>query len=179
MSWLLKWAGWQAYAVFAAIVLALAAAWYVQVAGLKVDVATANSAKSTAEKNLSDRIAAEATAISDAVTKARGEEQQKLKDQEKKYATLLETNRTARVALAATEQRLYRLAAEAAGRQGLGGRTNSTTTAGGAAEASANELRPADRKLIGELLQIAGDAKQAAEERNWLADQYITNCERK
>ena len=145
MSWLLKWAGWQAYAVFAAIVLALAAAWYVQVAGLKVDVATANSAKSTAEKNLSDRIAAEATAISDAVTKARGEEQQKLKDQEKKYATLLETNRTARVALAATEQRLYRLAAEAAGRQGLGGRTNSTTTAGGAAEASANELRPADR----------------------------------
>ena len=34
MKWFLKYAGWQAYAVFAAVLLALGAAWYAQVAGL-------------------------------------------------------------------------------------------------------------------------------------------------
>lgn len=179
MKWLLKYAGWQAYAVFAAALLALAAAWWGQVAGLKADVATAKAATATAEKNLSDRIATEATAIADAVTKARDEEQVKLKDQEAKYATLLQSNRDTRTALAGTEQRLRKLATEAAGRESAGRAADSTASASRIADASPDELRPADRVLIGELLQIAGDAKQVAEERNWLADQYITNCERK
>ena len=179
MKWLLKYAGWQAYAVFAAVLLALAAAWWGQVAGLKADVATAKAATATAEKNLSDRIATEATAIADAVTKARDEEQVKLKDQEAKYATLLQSNRDTRTALAGAEQRLRKLATEAAGRESVGRAADSTASASRIADASPNELRPEDRVLIGELLQIAGDAKQVAEERNWLADQYITNCERK
>lgn len=179
MKWFLKYAGWQAYAVFAALLLALGAAWYAQVAGLKADVSTAKAATATAEKNLSDRIAAEATAIADAVTKAREEEQTKLKDQEAKYATLLETNRTTRSNLAFAEQRLRKLAAEAARREGAGRTADSATVAGRIEETSSNELRPEDRVLIGDLLQIAGDAKQVAEERNWLVDQYITNCERK
>ena len=68
MKWFLKYAGWQAYAVFAAVLLALGAVWFAQVEGLKADVATAKAATATAEKNLTDRIAAEATAIADAVT---------------------------------------------------------------------------------------------------------------
>ena len=179
MKWFLKYAGWQAYAVFAAVLLALGAVWFAQVAGLKAHVATAEAATATAEKNLADRIAAEATAIADAVTKARAEEQIKLKDQEVKYAALLQSNRDTRTALAGVEQRLRKLATEAAGREGAGRAADSATVASRIADASSNELRPADRVLIGDLLQIAGDAKQVAEERNWLVDQYITNCERK
>ena len=179
MKWFLKYAGWQAYAVFAAVLLALGAVWFAQVAGLKADVATAKAATATAEKNLADRIAAEATAIADAVTKARAEEQIKLKDQEVKYAALLQANRDTRTALAGVEQRLRKLATEAAGRESAGHPADSTAVAGRIENASPNELRPADRVLIGDLLQIAGDAKQVAEERNWLVDQYITNCERK
>lgn len=179
MKWFLKYAGWQAYAVFAAVLLALGAVWFAQVAGLKADVATAESATATAEKNLADRIAAEATAIADAVTKARAEEQIKLKDQEVKYAALLQSNRDTRTALAGVEQRLRKLAAEAAGRESAGRAADRTAVAGRIEDASPHELRPADRVLIGDLLQIAGDAKQVAEERNWLVDQYITNCERK
>jgi hypothetical protein len=179
MKWFLKYAGWQVYAVFLAVLLALGAAWYAQVAGLRADVSTAKADTATAEKNLSDRIAAESTAIADAVTKARDEEQAKLKDQEAKYATLLQSNRDTRTALAGAEQRLRKLATEAAGRESAGRAADSATVASRIEDASANELRPADRVLIGELLQIAGDAKQVAEERNWLADQYITNCERK
>ena len=179
MKWFLKYAGWQAYAVFAAVLLALGAVWFAQVAGLKADVATAKAATATAEKNLADRIAAEATAIADAVTKARAEEQIKLKDQEVKYAALLQSNRDTRTALAGAEQRLRKLAAEAARSEGASRTTDSAAVASRIADASPDELRPADRVLIGDLLQIAGDAKQVAEERNWLVDQYITNCERK
>lgn len=179
MKWFLKYAGWQAYAAFAAVLLTVAALWWGQVAGLKTDVSAAKAATATAEKNFSDRIAAEAAAIADAVTKAREEEQTKLKDQEVKYAQLLESNRTTRTALAGAEQRLRKLAAEATGREGTSGPADSSAVASRIADASADELRPADRVLIGDLLQIAGDAKQVAEERNWLVDQYITNCERK
>lgn len=179
MNWLLKFAGVKAYAAFAAILAILAALWFAQVAGLRAEVSDAKAATALAEKNLSDRVAAEATAIADAVTKAREEEQTKLKDQEVKYAQLLESNRTTRTALAGAEQRLRKLAAEATGREGTSGPADSSAVAGRIADASADELRPADRVLIGDLLQIAGDAKQVAEERNWLVDQYITNCERK
>lgn len=179
MKWFLKYAGWQAYAVFAAVLLALAAVWWGQVAGLKADVSAADARTATAEKNLSDRIATEATAIADAVTKARDEEQVKLKDQEAKYATLLQSNRDTRTALAGAEQRLRKLATEAAGRESAGRTADSAAVASRIADASPDELRPADRVLIGDLLQIAGDAKQVAEERNWLVNQYITNCERK
>lgn len=182
MKWLLKYAGWQAYAVFAAVLLALGATWYAQVAGLRADVSAAKAATATAEKNLSDRIAAEATAVADAVTKAREEEQTKLKDQEAKYAVLLQSNRDTRAALAGAEQRLRKLASEALGptpgkRDGDG--LDSTQAASRVADASADELRPEDRRLISELLQIAGDAKQVAEERNWIAARYIEHCERR
>lgn len=179
MKWFLKFAGIKAYLAFAAVLAILAAAWWVQVAALKVDVAEAKAATATAEKNLSDRIAAEAGAIADAVTQARKEEQAKLKDQEAKYAVLLQSNRDTRTALAGAEQRLRKLAAEATRREGASHPTDSSAVASRIADASADELRPADRILIGDLLQIAGDAKQVAEERNWLVDQYITNCERK
>ena len=179
MNWLLKFAGVKAYAAFAAILAILAALWFAQVAGLRAEVSDAKAATALAEKNLSDRVAAEATAIADAVTKAREEEQVKLKDQEAKYATLLQSNRDTRTALAGTEQRLRKLATEAARSEGAGRTADSATVASRLADASADELRPEDRVLIGELLQIAGDAKQVAEERNWLVDQYITNCERK
>lgn len=181
MKWLLKWAGWQAYVVFAAIALAVVLAWVAQVSGLKAEISEANSKTFQAEKKLSDRIAAEATAVSSAVTKAREEEQIKLKDQETKYEKLLQTNKDTRLALAGSEQRLRKLAAAskpAAGPSSERG-ANSPAAAIGISEAAADELRPEDGVLIGELLQIAGDAKQAAEERNWLADQYITQCERK
>lgn len=179
MSWLLKYAGLKAYLVFAGVLVVLGALWFTQVAALRAEVSDAKAATALAEKNLSDRIAAEATAVADAVTKAREEEQTKLKDQEAKYATLLETNRTTRSNLARAEQRLHKLATEAAGREGAGRAADSATVASRIADASPDELRSADRVLIGDLLQIAGDAKQVAEERNWLADQYITNCERK
>ena len=179
MSWLLKYAGLKAYLVLAGVLVVLGALWFTQVAALRSEVSDAKAATALAEKNLSDRIAAEATAIADAVTKAREEEQTKLKDQEVKYAQLLESNRTTRTALAGAEQRLRKLAAEATGRESTGGPADSSAVASRIADASADELRPADRILIGDLLQIAGDAKQAAEERNWLVDQYITNCERK
>ncbi len=179
MKWFLKYAGWQVYAVFAAVLLALAAAWWGQVAGLRADVSAADARTAVAEKNLSDRIAAEATAIADAVTKARDEELVKLKDQEAKYATLLQSNRDTRTALAGAEQRLRKLATEAARSEGAGRPADSAASASRIADASADELRPADRVLIGDLLQIAGDAKQVAEERNWLVNQYIENCERR
>ena len=179
MSWLLKFAGVKAYAAFAVVLVVLGALWFTQVAALRSEVSDAKAATALAEKNLSDRIAAEATAIADAVTKAREEEQTKLKDQEVKYAQLLESNRTTRTALAGAEQRLRKLAAEATGRESTGGPADSSAVASRIADASADELRPADRILIGDLLQIAGDAKQVAEERNWLVDQYLTNCERK
>ena len=179
MSWLLKFAGVKAYAAFAVVLVVLGALWFTQVAALRSEVSDAKAATALAEKNLSDRVAAEATAIADAVTKARDEEQAKLKDQEAKYATLLQSNRDTRTALAGAEQRLRKLATEAAGRESAGRAADSATVASRIEDASANELRPADRVLIGELLQIAGDAKQVAEERNWLVDQYITNCERK
>ena len=179
MSWLLKYAGLKAYLVFAGVLVVLGALWFTQVAALRSEVSDAKAATALAEKNLSDRVAAEATAIADAVTKAREEEQTKLKDQEVKYAQLLESNRTTRTALAGAEQRLRKLAAEATGRESTSGPADSSAVADRIADASADELRPADRVLIGDLLQLAGDAKQVAEERNWLVDQYITNCERK
>ena len=178
MNWLLKFAGVKAYAAFAAILAILAALWFAQVAGLRAEVSDAKAATALAEKNLSDRVAAGAAVIADAVTKAHEEEQTKLKDQEVKYAQLLESNRTTRTALAGAEQRLRKLAAEATRREGASHPTDSTAVASRIEDASPNELRPADRVLIGDLLQIAGDARQVAEERNWLADQYITNCER-
>ena len=179
MSWLLKYAGLKAYLVFAGALAVLGALWFTQVAALRSEVSDAKAATALAEKNLSDRVAAEATAIADAVTKAREEEQTKLKDQEVKYAQLLKSNLTTRTALAGAEQRLRKLAAEATGRESTSSPADSATVASRIADASADELRPADRVLIGDLLQIAGDAKQVAEERNWLVDQYITNCERK
>ena len=179
MSWLLKYAGLKAYLVFAGVLVVLGALWFTQVAALRAEVSDAQAATALAEKNLSDRVAAEAAAIADAVTKARVEEQIKLKDQEAKYAALLQSNRDTRTALAGAEQRLRKLATEAARSEGAGRTADSATVASRIADASPDELRPADRVLIGDLLQIAGDAKQVAEERNWLADQYITNCERK
>ena len=179
MSWLLKYAGLKAYLVFAGVLVVLGALWFTQVAALRSEVSDAKAATALAEKNLSDRVAAEATAIADAVTEAREEEQIKLKDQEAKYAALLQSNRDTRTALAGAEQRLRKLAAEAARSEGASRTTDSAAVASRIADASPDELRPADRVLIGDLLQIAGDAKQVAEERNWLVDQYITNCERK
>lgn len=179
MKWLLKWAGWRAYAVFAALALAVVLAWVAQVASLKADISDAKAATAVAEKALSDRIAAEATVVADAVTKARDEEQAKLKSQEVKYATLLEANRATRANLAGAEQRLRKFAAEATRRESAGSAADSTASASRIEEASADELRPEDRVLIGELLQIAGEAKQVAEERNFLASEYIEQCERK
>jgi hypothetical protein len=178
VGWFLKWAGWQAYAVFAAALAALGLTWWGQTVYLRGKINDAVAAKQVAEKQLSDRIAAEATAIADAVTKARAEEQSKLKDQEVKYAKLQDAVRAGRAALAGSEQRLFQLA-QAAGGACAGRAADSATVASRIADASPDELRPADRVLIGDLLQIAGDAKQVAEERNWLVDQYITNCERK
>ena len=179
MNWLLKYAGLKAYLVFAGVLVILGSLWFTQVAALRSEVSAAKAATTLAEKNLSDRVAVEATAIADAVTKAREEEQTKLKDQEAKYATLLQSNRDTRTALAGAEQRLRKLATEAARSEGAGRAADSATVASRIADASPDELRSADRVLIGDLLQIAGDAKQVAEERNWLVDQYITNCERK
>ena len=179
MKWFLKYAGWQAYAVFAAVLLAVAALWWGQVAGLKADIATAQAATATAEKNLSDRIAAEATAIADAVTTARDEEQVKLKNQEVKYEKLLQSDKTNRLALDNARGRLRSIAAtSAAGRSCAGNPANSATPASPAPDASEDGLRPADRALIDDLLQIAGDAKQVAEERNFIASEYIAQCER-
>ena len=129
MSWLLKFAGVKAYAAFAVVLVVLGALWFTQVAALRSEVSDAKAATALAEKNLSDRIAAEATAIADAVTKAREEEQTKLKDQEVKYAQLLESNRTTRTALAGAEQRLRKLAAEATGRESTGGPADSSAVA--------------------------------------------------
>ena len=179
MNWLLKYAGLKAYLVFAGALVILGALWFTQVAALRSEVSAAKAATVLAEKNLSDRVAVEATAIAEAVTKAREEEQTKLKDQEAKYATLLQSNRDTRTALAGAEQRLRKLATEAARSEGAGRAADSATVASRIADTGPDELRPADRVLIGDLLQIAGDAKQVAEERNWLVDQYITNCERK
>ena len=63
MNWLLKFAGVKAYAAFAAILAILAALWFAQVAGLRAEVSDAKAATALAEKNLSDRVAAEATAL--------------------------------------------------------------------------------------------------------------------
>lgn len=178
MGWFLKWAGWQAYAVFAAVLVALGLTWWGQTVYLRGKINDAVEAKQVAEKQLSDRIAAEATAIADAVTKARAEEQTKLKDQEVKYAKLQDAVRAGRVALAGSEQRLLQLA-QAAGGACAGPAADGSTPASGLAPAGGSGLRQADRELIGRLLQIAGDANRVAEERNWLADQYITNCEAK
>lgn len=180
MSWFLKFAGLKAYAAFAGILAVLAALWFAQVAGLKADLSESRAETSQAQKQLSDRVAAEATAVADAVKKARDEEQLKIKDQEVKYALLLETNRITRANLAGAEQRLLKLAkeAESARSQRDGTGTDSAQAAGRIADASPDGLRPEDRILVGELLQIAGDAKQAAEERNWIAARYIEHCER-
>lgn len=178
MKWLLKWAGWQAYAVFAALALAVVLAWVAQVASLKADISDAKAATAVAEKALSDRIAVEATAIADAVTKARDEEQVKRKTQEVKYEALLKSGNANRVALVGAERRLHQLASSAGSACSEGG-ANSPEAAGAAPDASPDGLRPEDRKLISGLLQIAGDAKQVAEERNFLASEYIEQCERK
>lgn len=181
MKWLLKFASVKAYAVFAAVLLALGAAWYAQVAGLKADVSDAKAATADAEGRLSNRVAAEATAVATAVTAARAEEEQKRKAQEVKYAELLKTNSDVRSSLDAAEQRVRKLALEAsaARRERDSARADSAEATRRITEASPDELPPEDRRLIGELLQIAGDAGQVAAERNWLAAQYIEHCERK
>jgi hypothetical protein len=180
MNWFLKWAGWQAYAVFAAAVAVLAALWFAQVAGLRAEISDAEAATSASEKQLSDRIAVESTAIADAVTKARDEEQTKLKTQEVKYEKLLQSDKTNRLALDSARGRLRTIAAtSSAGRSCAGSPANSPTPASTPKGPSEDGLRPEDRKLIDELLQIAGDAKQVAEERNFIASEYIEQCERK
>lgn len=181
MSWFLKFAGVKAYAAFAGILVILAALWFAQVSGLKAELSDSKAETSQARAALDKRIAAEATALADAVQKARSEEQDKIKDQEVKYAALLNTHRTTRANLAHAEQRLQQLAKAGgtAARQRDGGGADSAQTTSRIEGASADELRPEDRRLIGELLQIAGDARQVAEERNWLASQYIEHCERR
>lgn len=178
MKWFLRYAGWQVYAVFVAVLVTLASLWFAQVAGLKAEVSDAKAKTQVAERALADRIAAEATAVARAVTAAREEESRKLKDQEVKYAALLETTDSIRSGIAAANQRVRKLAAEAAGRESAGRAADSATVASRIEDTSPDELPAADRVLINELLQIAGDAGQVAEERNWLASQYIEHCER-
>ena len=179
MKWLLKWAGWQAYAVFAAAIAVVLMAWMVQVSGLKAEISDAKAATSAAERKLSERIAAEATAVATAVTEAREEESVKLNNQQVKYVALLKTNDANKLALSDARKRLYYLArADTPASAGGQDKPDGPQATGPTAGTGEDGLRPEDRALIGDLLQIAGEAKQIAEERNFLASEYIAQCER-
>ena len=176
MSWFLKWAGWQAYAVFAAALASLGLVWWGQVVYLRSQINTATAATQQAETALSARVTAEAVAVAEAVAKARSEERAKQKSQEKKYAELVSKSANLRTERDAAVGRL-RVAAESAGGAAGGGHSACTDPAPKPANTSADELRAADGILIDRLLRLAEEAESVAAERNWVVDQYITNCE--
>lgn len=178
VKWLLRWAGWQAYAAFALAAAALLLAWKGHTVYLRGQINTAKTAQLQAETFLVDRIRLESEAIEKAVKATREEELKKLKDQEAKYEELQRSVRIGRTSLITAERRVQQLAKAARSSCDTGG-SNSATLASDYTSASTGELRAEDRKLISDLLQIAGDADQAVHERNWVVEQYISNCERK
>jgi hypothetical protein len=178
IKWLLKFGGWQLYAAFALAVAALALAWKGHTVYLRGQINTAKAAQLKAETYLTERIRLESEAIEKAVKATREEELKKQKDQEVKYEELQRSVRSGRTSLVTAEQRVQQLA-KAARSACDSSRPNSAPITGDASPAGGGELREEDRKLISELLQIAGDADQAVHERNWVVEQYISHCERK
>jgi hypothetical protein len=178
MKWLLKWAGWQAYAAFALAAAALLVAWKGHTVYLRGQINTAVDAKLKAEAFLVDRIRLESVAIEAAIKATREEEISKQKDLEVKYEELQRSIRSGRTSLVTAEQRVQQLA-KAARSACDSSRSDSTPLTRDPATAGGGELREQDRKLISDLLQIAGDADQAVHERNWVVEQYISHCERK
>lgn len=162
----------------AVVVGALAGvAWTVQVAGLKTEVAVAQKSASDSAAKLSARIAAEATTIAEAVTKARANDRQALADQQGRYDELKKIQAAESVALRDTRQRLLSLAASSTTRACGGYVPSSPTAAPGAAGASPDGLPAADGALVDGLLQLADEASTAASQRNFAVREYQVNCQ--
>lgn len=170
---------WWIYAIIAGVLFALAAAWYAQVAGLNADVSDAKAKTTAAEAALDKRIASEATAIATAVKKAREDDQLKLDSQRKKLHELIEQNKASIVVTDATRQRLFD-AARVSNACGEGGTDlpNSPSAASTGNGQGGDRLRPADRTLIEQLLQLGSSANETERQRKFLIEQYETNCRR-
>jgi len=139
------------------------------IADLKLQVATAQTAKAKSDTALSDRIAAEAQTVAAAVTLARGEEQAKQARQEVKINELHAQNTLAAAELAGAGQRvrnaIYGLAPGAGGAglpKGAGPSLRTQDRAG-------TELQAAGGILADGLLRLTAEADEVARERNTCA----------
>jgi hypothetical protein len=168
---------WWIYAIIAGVLFALAAAWYAQVAGLNAEVSDAKAKATAAEAALDKRITSEATAIAEAVKKARNDDQLKLDSQRKKLNELIQQTKASIVVTDATRQRLFDAARVSNACNPSEPDVPNPASAALADNGQGNDgLRPADRKLIERLLQIGSSANETERQRKFLIDQYETNC---
>ncbi len=163
------------------LVLAVAlgfAACGARIATLHTALATSQGDTQTVKRQLADRIAAEAEAVSAAVQAARREEQTSTIQVQEKYDALKKVSAADAANFVTVRDRLRQLAAGPAARSSGVDVPGAASTAQRAAEASGDGSSPEDRSLIDGLLQLAGEAAESGRQRNFAVDQYQVNCAR-
>lgn len=143
------------------------------IAGLTLEVATAQAGKAQAETALTGRIAAEAVAVAAAVQLARNTETAARRQQDQKINELRLQNTAAAADLVAAKQRV-RLAIYGITPAGPGG-ANLPTLPGfaiGPDGAARTQLQAASGVFADRLLQLADEADQVVRERNTCSALY-------
>lgn len=137
---------------------------------LRLAVATATADKAKAERELAKRIAAEATAVAEAVKKARAEEEAAQQLQQEKIDELRRQNRAAAGERDDARERLrilvYGLAPQSAAGPGGGNLPPAAGLAARACDASHPGFQAASGELVDRLLQLTVEADEAVRERN-------------
>jgi hypothetical protein len=157
--------GW----VWAAVAAALVGHSCVQ--GVKIEAGKLALSKQEtktvkAEKDLKDRIAAEALTVAAAVQKARLEEQALAKLQQEKIYVLQEQNATAALEHASAIDRVRGAVDRAAAGASCGNLPQASADPAGAGDTPADRFRKAGRKLADGILQLLSDSDKVARERN-------------
>lgn len=138
-----------------------------KIALAKQETATSKAEGETkqAEKDLSDRVAAEAQTVAKAVIAARAEELDKFKKLQEKTNVLRKENETARADLAAANERLRDPIATAATGYGCPDLSKPGAAAGGADASPQAQFERAGRALTDEILHLFTEADEAIRER--------------
>lgn len=124
----------------------------------------------TAEKQLSDRVAAEASVVTVAVLVARQQEQAKFQLQQEKTDALRKQNAAARAELAAAGDRVRSAIDSAAAGSGCPNVPQGTATAAGTENDAGAEFKRAGGKLADGILQLLATGDEAIRERNLCVD---------
>lgn len=130
----------------------------------------ANGETETAKKELSNRIAAEAVVVADAVEKARKDDLAKAKLQQEKIYALHEQNATAELDLASAHDRVRSTIDAAAAGASCGRVPGDPAAAGGTENGAVDKFKAAGRKLADGILQLLADGDKVARERNLCAE---------